>query len=127
MVYRSVSAEKSRLIQREQLLVLEIGRDAIDSASAFVEYINGEYGFSKSSIWYNLNRLKEKGIIDFASKEYVGKPLVLTLDGLAELQALEPSRGRIAEAFSIQMMRIEADTMDERAVRNMRGMAVGRS
>ncbi|MEM0149840.1 MAG: hypothetical protein QXW10_03020 [Candidatus Micrarchaeaceae archaeon] len=125
MVY-SVSAGRSRLIQREQLLVLEIGRDAIDSASAFVEYISSEYGFSKSSVWYNLNRLKDKGIADFASKEDVGKPLMLTPDGLVELQVLEPLRGRIAEAFSMQMMRTEGNAMSDRVVRNIGGMAMSR-
>ncbi len=95
MVYYSVNAGKSRLIQREQLIVLEVGRDEIDSASAFVDYINSEYGFSKSSVWYNLNRLKEKGMLDFANRDEIGKPLVLTSGGLVELSRLEPIKSSI--------------------------------
>lgn len=80
--------EKTRLTKREQLVVLEIGYDSIDSASAFVGYISECYGFSKSSVWYNLNRLKEKGIVDFATKEEAGKVLKLTGSGVRDLQAL---------------------------------------
>ena len=123
MVYYSVSAERSRLIQREQLILLEIGRDEIDSASAFVEYLGSEYGFSKSSIWYNLNRLKEKGLLDFASKESVGKPLILTQAGLSELGRLEPFRSKIAAGFSEQLLRTEGRLISEGVVRNVRGFA----
>ncbi len=80
--------EKVSLTKREQLILLEIGNDAIDSASAFVGYLSEEYGFSKSSVWYNLNRLKEKGILSFASKDEPGIPLVLTRKGIDHLHAL---------------------------------------
>lgn len=79
----------SKLSKREQLVVLEIAGDAIDSASIFVDYIGEAYGFSKSSVWYVLNRLKEKGVIDFASKEEQGKALTLTRGGLQDFKALE--------------------------------------
>jgi hypothetical protein len=77
-----------RLTRREQLVVLEIGGDVIDSASAFVAYMSEIYGFSKSSVWYNLNRLKEKGVVDFATKEEPGKSLILTNAGEKRLSAL---------------------------------------
>ncbi len=77
-----------RLTRREQLVVLEIGGDVIDSASAFVAYMSEIYGFSKSSVWYNLNRLKEKGVVDFATKEEPGKSLILTGAGEKRLSAL---------------------------------------
>ncbi len=89
--------EKMRLGKREQLIILEVGRDSIDSASAFVDYITESYGYSKSSIWYNLNRLKELGLADFATKEEPGKVLMLTRDGLRELQSLERSGIRISD------------------------------
>ena len=123
MVYYSVSAERSRLIRREQLILLEIGRDEIDSASAFVEYLGSEYGFSKSSVWYNLNKLKEKGLLDFASKESVGKPLMLTPVGLAELGRLEPSRNKIAAGFSEPLMHSEVRLTGYGVVGNMQGFA----
>jgi len=127
MVYYSVSAGRSRLIQREQLFLVEIGKDAIDSASAFVEYISSEYGFSKSSIWYNLNRLKEKGLLDFASKDDIGKPLMLTQEGLVELGKLGQSKNQIVESFLEPMMRTEGNIANEGVVRDIRWVGTGRS
>lgn len=88
---RSSSAledKSSRLTKREQLVVMEIGGDTIDSASAFVSYMSEIYGFSKSSVWYNLNRLKDKGVVDFATKDEPGKSLTLTNSGEKKLSAL---------------------------------------
>ena len=98
---RAAAAARSALTKREQLLVLEIGGDAIDSASAFVCYISEAYGFSKSSVWYNLNRLKEKQVVDFATKEEPGKALELTKAGARELHALVRSGTRL-EDFEMQ-------------------------
>ncbi len=100
VVQRRAYAKSIALTEREQLVVLEIGRDSIDSASAFVGYISEMYGFSKSSVWYNLNRLKEKGLAEFASREDQGRPLALTRSGMDELEHLEPLRNRLIEAFS---------------------------
>ncbi len=100
VVQRRVYAKSIALSEREQLVVLEIGRDSIDSASSFVAYISEMYGFSKSSVWYNLNRLKEKGLADFASRDDPGKPLALTRSGTDELGRIEPSRNRLVETFS---------------------------
>ena len=80
-----------KLSKREQLIVLEIGRDRIDTASGFVNYMEESYGFSKSSIWYNLNRLKEKRVLDFASKERHGEPLALTKVGMGSLASARRS------------------------------------
>ncbi len=84
------SVEKGllRLTEREQLVILEIGSDAIDSASSFVGYISDTYSISKSSVWYLLNRLKEKGMLDFASKDELGKPLRLTQLGRSTLEGI---------------------------------------
>ncbi len=86
-----------RLTRREQLVVLEIGGDTIDSASAFVAYMSEIYGFSKSSVWYNLNRLKEKGVVDFATKEEPGKSLTLTGTGEKRLTALAKAGVKLDE------------------------------
>lgn len=79
---------RRKLSKREQLVILEIGGDQIDSASGFVNYMSEAYGFSKSSVWYILNRLKEKHIVDFASKDEPGKRLELTDGGSMELRSL---------------------------------------
>ncbi len=93
----TTTVKVSRLTKREQLVILEISGDAIDSASAFVSYISESYGFSKSSVWYNLNRLKEKGLLDFATKEEPGKALLLTKQGSHELRSLVSSGVRLEE------------------------------
>lgn len=93
----SVIEKFSRLTKREELVVLEIGIDMIDSASAFVSYISESYGFSKSSVWYNLNRLKEKGLLDFATKDEPGKGLSLTRHGSQELQAMVRAGKRLGD------------------------------
>jgi DNA-binding PadR family transcriptional regulator len=89
---------------REQLIMLEIGSDRIDTASSFVDYVNEEYGFSKSSVWYNLNQLKEHGLAEFANKEEIGKPLCLTRIGKSQLGSLEPSRRDLLAHFSGVLM-----------------------
>ncbi len=117
----------SGLTKRERLVVVEIGRDMIDSASAFVSYMSEAYGFSKSSVWYNLKRLKEKGVLDFATKDELGKPLVLTRAGLAGLTALERMGFRIEVADATQLpMPNDPQPDRELAVveRNRRGGAV---
>jgi DNA-binding PadR family transcriptional regulator len=86
-----------KLSRREQLILLEIGYDAIDSASAFVGYMSEEYGFSKSSLWYNLKRLKERKLLDFATKDEPGKTLVLTRRGAEQLRTLVSSGMRIED------------------------------
>ena len=92
--------DKQKLSRREQLLMLEIGADRIDTASSFVNYVNEEYGFSKSSVWYNLNRLKEQGLVEFANKDEIGKPLNLTRVGRDQLHDFEKSRGELETYFS---------------------------
>jgi hypothetical protein len=99
-MYRGAQAKVELLSQREQLIILEVDRDVIDSASSFVDYISDEYGISKSSVWYNLNCLKEKGVIDFADKQHQGKPLMLTRNGAGQLDALARRRSAVLEAFS---------------------------
>lgn len=99
-VYSRVDLKNYKLGRREQLLMLEIGKDTIDSASAFVKYISDEYGLSSSSVWYNLNNLKEMRLLDFANKEEIRrKPLSLTLSGIETLAELEKSKGVIFAYF----------------------------
>ena len=91
MVARLVygKAEKLAFSERERLIILEIGRDRIDSASSFVEYIASEYSISRSSVWYSLNSLKEKGIVHCADRFSMGEPLILTGIGLTVLPDIE--------------------------------------
>lgn len=99
-IYTSVELKNLKLSRREQLIMLEIGKDRIDTASSFVDYINENYGFSKSSIWYCLNRLKELGVVEFANKTEHGKPLCLTRHGLSELGKLGSAGNEIVAEFS---------------------------
>ncbi len=101
---RTFDTREIRLLQREKLILLEIGNDRIDSASAFVDYMHEAYGFSKSSVWYNLNRLKEKGMLDFATRESPGLPLELSQRGVCVLPGVGRDRRQLAEAYSMAMM-----------------------
>jgi DNA-binding MarR family transcriptional regulator len=73
---------------KEQIIIMEIGYEHIDSASAFVDYIYEEYGFSKSTVWYNLKKLKKKGVVSFAEKGESQKPLELTKEGIVLMRGL---------------------------------------
>ncbi len=88
------------LSRREQLVLLEIGLDSVATASSFVEYMSDSYGISKSSMWYILKRLKEKELLDFATKEEPGKSLELTGSGRDSLQVVGRSRSDILKYFS---------------------------
>jgi DNA-binding PadR family transcriptional regulator len=94
--------ERQRLSDREKLIILEIERDRIDTANSFVDYISEAYAFSKSSVWHNLNRLKERGFLDFATKEEKGKELQLTRKGLGELQQLGKEKAELSRRFSME-------------------------
>ena len=100
VVETRVYSKAVALTEREQLLMLEIGTDSIDSASSFVNYISEMYGFSKSSVWYTLNKLKERGLADFASKEEPGKGLSLTQSGMAEMRGMERQKAAILDKFT---------------------------
>ncbi|MGC8496322.1 MAG: hypothetical protein ACP5RM_03515 [Candidatus Micrarchaeia archaeon] len=93
---------KQGLSKREQLLIAEIGRDMIDAASKLVDYMYDVYGLSKSSTWYCLKRLKEKKLVEFASKDEIGKPLYLTKEGIEELSRIEKLsiKNRIIDEFT---------------------------
>ena len=123
--FASRDACKIRLIRREQLILAEVGVDRIDSASSFVDYLCESYGFSKSSVWYNLKSLKRKGVLDFATKEEPGKPLALTAEGLSQFTALGSERNMLMEAFSSKEIALE---MEGRSYgqRDIRGLAMDR-
>ncbi len=88
------------LTRREQLVMLEIGIDSIGSASSFVEYMSDSYRISRSSVWYLLKRLKEKNLLDFATKEEPGKSLELTKQGRECLMLVQRSKTDILEYFT---------------------------
>lgn len=94
----------NKLLQRERLILLEIGADKIDSASVFVDYLNEVYGFSKSSVWYNLNRLKGRGLLDFASRDNPGRRLELTCEGLSLLPGMAQERRELMDAYSMGVL-----------------------
>lgn len=96
--------EKFAFGERERLIILEIGNDRIDSASSFVEYISSEYSISRSSVWYTLNSLKDKGIVHFADRFSMGEPLVLTDTGLGVLPGIRSKHERQVPDHSIVML-----------------------
>ena len=100
IVYGRVISREVELGQREKLILVEIAGDSIDTASSFVDYISEVYGISKSSVWYNLNCLKEKGVLEFADKKHIGEPLRLTRAGQQMLVAMGQERRSIEEMFT---------------------------
>jgi len=92
--YNSYTAQK--LTRRELLVLAEIGDDAIDSASSFVSYMSESYGFSKSSVWYNLNKLRELGLVEFEPH----KELRLTANGIMRHNSLGSNKTRLIDMFS---------------------------
>lgn len=99
-IYSRAYAKELKISRREQLIMVEIDRDRIDTASSFVEYMEDTYGFSRSSTWYCLNRLKEEALVEFANRDEMGKPLSLTKQGLAELSRLQVSKNELVTHFS---------------------------
>jgi predicted transcriptional regulator len=89
-----------RLTSREELVLVEIGLDKIDTASSFVEYMSESYMFSRSSVWYILKRLKDKGALDFATKDDPGKALELTSLGKAQMRSISSGRNKLIEHFT---------------------------
>ena len=123
--FASRDACKIRLIRREQLILAEVGVDRIDSASSFVDYLCESYGFSKSSVWYNLKSLKKKGVLDFATKDEQGKPLALTEEGLAHFAALGNEKNVLMEAFSSKEIALATEGRSY-GQRDIRGLAIDR-
>ena len=76
--------------RKEQIIIAEIGFDHITTATSFVEYVFEKYGFSRSCVWYNLKKLKKKGVVDFSEKceAEAYKPLYLTKEGVSTLRAI---------------------------------------
>ena len=76
--------------KKEQVIIAEIGFDHITTATSFVDYLYEKYGFSKSCVWYNLKKLKKKGVVDFSEKceSEANKPLYLTKEGVSTLRAV---------------------------------------
>ncbi len=77
---------------KKVLILTEIGYDQIATATSFVEYLYEKYGFSRSSVWYNLKALKGTGVLDFAEKGGENKPLSLTKNGVALLRSVQMRR-----------------------------------
>ena len=101
-----ISLEKGllKLSEREQLVISEMGSDSIDSASSFVSYMSESYGISKSSVWYLLNRLKEKELLDFASRDEMGKPLMLTSLGRKVLGSMGSGKELLMRYENVSVM-----------------------
>ncbi len=94
-------AEKHpKLSEKELLAIAEMGTDKIDSASSFVSYISEMYGLPKSSMWYNLKRLKKCNLVDFATKDEKGKSLHLTEDGINIYKSIKSRKEELIEKFS---------------------------
>ncbi len=91
----------------EQLIILEIGCDLIPSASSFTEYVSNIYGFSKSTVWYNLKNLKNKKVLDFATKINPTQILALTKKGIRCLKPIKKQKVSLINYFNSRYMKLE--------------------
>ena len=91
----------------EQLIILEIGFDLIPSASSFTEYVSNIYGFSKSTAWYNLKNLKNKKILDFATKINPTQILALTKKGIRYLGPIKKQKISLINHFNSRYAKLE--------------------
>lgn len=98
--YYTREYSEQKLTQRELLVLAEIGQDVIDSASSFVSYMSESYGLSKSSVWYNLNKLRELDYIEFEP----GKTLRLTPGGVNLYNSMGSAKTKVIEAFSTKFL-----------------------
>ena len=67
-----------RLTDKELMILYEIGLDLIPTATDLVENISVKHAISQSGVWYTLKKLKAYGLIDFAEKGEVHRPLTLS-------------------------------------------------
>ncbi len=87
---------------KDEIILAEIGYDHITTATSFVEYLYEKYGFSKSSVWYNLKKLKKSAVVDFAEKGDEGKPLCLTRKGVEILRTRLSQKAALTAGMGIE-------------------------
>ena len=86
---------------KDEVILAEIGYDHITTATSFVEYLYEKYGFSKSSVWYNLKKMKKGAVLDFAEKGEEGKPLYLTRKGVEILRTRLSKKAAVVGRISM--------------------------
>ena len=59
------------------------------NVTQLVNLIEKQTGSSRTSIWYNLRKIKAAGLIDFGSKSDKGKPAKITEIGMQVKEAIE--------------------------------------
>jgi len=81
-----------RLNEKEKLILNEICKNKTN-VTRFVSIISKKYGFSKTSIWHNLRKMKNSGLITFGnSKERGIKARVTFLGMLVENNSMNSVR-----------------------------------
>ncbi len=70
-----------KVTDKELAILYEIGLNLIPTATEFVEKVATEYKVSQSGVWYTLKKLKTEGLVDFAEKGEIHRPLSLTANG----------------------------------------------
>jgi Mn-dependent DtxR family transcriptional regulator len=76
-----------KVTDKELTILYEIGLDLIPTATEFVEVISSKYGVSQSGVWYTIKKLKAEGLVDFAEKGEVHRPLSLTDFGTKSIRS----------------------------------------
>jgi len=72
-----------RLNKKEKLILKEMcNNNGNHCITKFVSFISEKYGFSRTSVWYNLRKMKNSGLIVFGSSEEKGIKARITMLGL---------------------------------------------
>jgi len=67
------------LNKKQKFLLLEAYKlDRKTTVTRFVNYVCKQHGFSKTTTWYNLKKLKSLGLVDFGTFFSRGSALTLT-------------------------------------------------
>jgi predicted transcriptional regulator len=69
-----------RLNEKEKIILEEAAKNNTN-VTKLVSHISKAHGFSKTSVWYNLKKLKEDGLLIFGDCDKKGINVKLTLLG----------------------------------------------
>ncbi len=76
-----------KVTDKELTILYEIGLDLIPTATELVESVSEKYEASQSGVWYTLKKLKAQGLVDFAEKGEIHRPLTLTDTGTRAIRS----------------------------------------
>ena len=78
---KNITDFASRRLNKKELIILDEAAKNSTNVTKLVCLISKNYGFSKTSIWYNLKKLKQDGLLVFGDSDCKGIDVQLTFLG----------------------------------------------